>query len=610
MFDFYAILSKNTDKVTGVSIKDKPGREFLEGISYSEFELSGKNYILYGLEHSNNRGNNYLKEGNITIAILGDIYLSEEHKADNPVSAEGKLSPQHLLRLYQSYGSGCIKQVKGSFILLIFDEESQEYFVFQSRLGLYFIYYQQDEDHLVISTSLKNIQRCSPKQSEINPLAILHYKVFDYPLDDVTLLKGSYNLEPCHYLAYDLKGVTTTAYFDYRQVIKDEGKISWENLYESIPGTFNNAVEQLTLDYPKVCSAITSGFDSRTIMSKLLNQQNDVLYYSWGIKDSFEVNIPKAICQQLKVNYKPIFLDDQFVESYDYFAKQAVYWSDALGTTSRANHTYGYSKLSAFSNYFITGILGSELLKPRNCKGYLYTDSFLELLYTKTKEDRTRILEKIIAGELENGFLDRELVQQCKDEFIQHAIKYFEQLCTDTEAYRNLYYFFLTEGFRKFFGSEIHGCRIYGTIVTPYGDDDFIKLLLSSPIPGLNNYAFTGNIKSSRKGSLSYLPIIEHNYDPLMDIKTGRHFTPRDLKSRFFVFRMILPYLKKKYYRYKKRNLVFDTPRWFREVLKKNESLLAKHDPYFGRNGSLPLSQADMQKKASLKLWIQDFTDS
>ena len=65
-------------------------------------------------------------------------------------------------------------------------------------------------------------------------------------------------------------------------------------------------------DQKRICSALTSGFDSRANLSRLLNSGKDILYYSWGIPGSIELKIPSEIAKKLDFNYKPVLLNQRF----------------------------------------------------------------------------------------------------------------------------------------------------------------------------------------------------------------------------------------------------------------------------------------------------------
>ena len=66
----------------------------------------------------------------------------------------------------------------------------------------------------------------------------------------------------------------------------------------------------------------------------------------------------------MNIQYRPIYLDEQYEQQYDQCAFEAIEFSNGTAPIMRANYPYAYKQLCNFSNITITGLFGSEILRP------------------------------------------------------------------------------------------------------------------------------------------------------------------------------------------------------------------------------------------------------
>ncbi|MGD0342427.1 MAG: hypothetical protein ABSA76_12055, partial [Bacteroidales bacterium] len=379
MFDFFCIISKGN--IYGIyAIKKNSSYSYLKNIPFSEENYSGINFSLCLLKHINQNIPYYFQRDDIHIFILGNIFSNRKFKEEYSVSKQ--IFPEDIFDLYKKEGVFLTNFIKGIYLLLIFNEKVNEYNVFTSRSGLLDSYYFKGEDYLIISSSLENIFKNPLCKTNIDEVALIQQHIYDYPLGNRTLFENISVINPASVLEYDLNRIIVKAYYDYKNPLDKIGTLSWEEVKKLAPEIFNNTLGLLLNNQERICSALTSGFDSRANLSYLLNSGKDILYYSWGMPGSIELKIPIKIAKKLHFNYKSILLSHDFEEKYDYFAKQAILWSDGRGTIRRANHTYSYSILSKYSRFIITGLMGSELIRPTNAVDHIFNPKFIDAFYS------------------------------------------------------------------------------------------------------------------------------------------------------------------------------------------------------------------------------------
>lgn len=600
MFDFVIHITKEhlPEKVRFNSVLTK---NYLVNILYSEELYQGAHFKLSALVHEDANEQFQFIENEIAVFVLGNAYTTKAFSATLN-SKPHRVEPQEVLKMYKDQGKSFINNLKGIFTILVLDEVNGYYQIFSSRNALYDTYYLEGPDFLIASSSIEAILKYPGITPEIDPIAIIQHSIFDYPLGEKTLFSNVSILPASTCLSYNLKSIKLFKYFDYLPCLKLDSTLNWKETYAQTPSRFNEAIDLIIEGKNKLCASLTSGFDSRTNLSRLYNSGKDILYYSWGMPGSVEIQIPQRIASETGIHYEPVYLDTEFEKSYDYFGKQAIMWSGGKGTIRRANHTFGYSRLFNHSHSVITGLFGSELLRPANAVGHIFNQAFIDVLYAE--QQQSKLLE-LFDNENKKGFLQPIMLSRYKEIFLQETLAYFAGFNKVGEKYMQLYYFTLTEGFRKYFGHEINGCRPYVEILSPYIDDDFVEFILSTPIPSLNKYAFKRNPRSLKRGQSFYLPIIEKNFSKLMKIPTGRFYSPAQLKSLFFPFSILPGYIR--HMKRRKADDTFDTHRWNNIFLKNNQETLNYKDEFLKclDNSNFEVSNnVDQAKQLSLRFWL------
>jgi hypothetical protein len=603
MFDFNCIISKG-NAVPFTGNERILSLSFLKDIPFIQERQNGKNFSIQWLRHTDIHSNcSYANKG-VYAYILGNIFTNQNY--ETKFGKSKKLYPEEIYNLFNEFGKSLTDYIKGIFLLLIFNENSQEYLLFTSRSGLLDVYFYHGKDFIILSSSIEFIVKNEQCKTKIDKVSLIQHHIYDYPLGDRTLFNGILSVSSASLFSYNLNNIKINKYFDYAESLQCPHSMSWAETWEQTPGIFNKTIDLIHSDQEKICSALTSGFDSRSNLSRLLNSGKEILYYSWGMPGSNELKIPSAIAAKLGFNYKPILLNGDFEEKYDYYAKQAVLWSDGRGTIRRANHTYGYSILSEYSRFNLTGLVGSELIRPTNAVGHIFNEEFIEDFYSENPEKNIEShLDKLINRKL----INEEIISENRIKFFSETIEYFRSFSLIGEKYKQLYYFSLTEGFKKYFGHEIHGCRIYNFIQTPYVDDDFIDFILESPVPTLNIDAFRRNPKSLRLGQLFYIPILKKNKPILLKIRTGRFYKPSSLTSKFYPLSVLPGYLRKLLRQRIKKNDTFDTPSWNNLFIQNNKNLMSTKNSIFNPINETELGKyrdIEISKFLSVRYWLNE----
>jgi hypothetical protein len=282
----------------------------------------------------------------------------------------------------------------------------------------------------------------------------------------------------------------------------------------------------------------------------------------------------------LNLNYKPIYLDEEFEKKYEEYALKTLQYSDGTAPILRANFPYAFEELCKFSKVNITGLFGSEIIKPfykaNEQINQETIDLFMSSDFDKRFDDIIAVIKR--AGYLKAGIFDR-YAQEIKEDFKKD---YIQKLDSYNKIAR-FYIFFLEESVRKYFMQEIRIERCYVDTRTPYFDEDFLELIFKTPFAGIYKGALKKNPFQRRKSQIFYTKMIKKTKPMLGDIITDRGYKPSDFLSPSLVtaLKVGMLYTAQKMRKYMRPNGTFRGPLWSSDMVKKYVNIIGKEDDIF-----------------------------
>ncbi len=471
---------------------------------------------------------------------IGEIFIRFDSQAED--EKKNPLTDNEVINLYKKYSDHILDHIKGTFILVIIDEYQKVAYAFPSKSGLYKLFYYIKDDIIILSTCLDSIVSDSDYTGDINIVAAYEQEIFGYPLGNYTLFSNVFVLENSQYLKIGLVDFRTQKkqFYLVSDYLSENPSLSWDETYAKTPLLFNQIIEQFLMIDDKINAGLTSGFDSRTVLSRVINSKNYIQYYSYGTsQDSVDIWIPQKIADNFNLNYHWIKFDDNFFSKYDYYANQLLFLSDGFGNIKRCNQMYAHSILSEFSRVNLTGYIGSELLRPNNMMDTNIFPPMAKLVYSSmiTPDIIRTVINK------KSYIIQDKILDKYWEDIIEHIYADISKYVIYNKSYLNLYNYTVQCSLWKFFGQEFHSSRIYDKILSPYIDDEFVEFILKSPVPSINDHAFQRNINDLRLGQKFYLPIIKQNKPELGNIITGRGYRPNSLESKIYPFNLLFKYI-------------------------------------------------------------------
>ena len=503
--------------------------------------------------------NSYHVSGSVHILIYGYVFTNRAYE-DLSGAKPHLVDAVELAGFFRRFGSMLPEYLKGSFVVVAIDVRTREVTAIVDRLNVLPLFYAYTGGCLVISTSVRAILASEVAKPRIDKVSVLEALLFNYPLLDRSLFEGIKRLDAGTVYRFGEEGISTRKYWSVRQLYHED-LLGGREALETVASSYEEAVNLYAADADRFWLALTGGFDGRTNLSVLHREPTEFQAYSYGLPGSKQISIPLEISKRLGITYRPIFLEEEFEESYGEFADEAIELSNGLAPLSRANFNYVHRKLEPYADVVVSGLFGSEVLRPPYNLGTLLNDFIVSLFQSKTPQKTIKHFATVL---VEKGYIQSRLVRHALDGVMEDIEKHYLQGYKDLARPIRLSMFFLDEGARKYFSWEISIERPYVTNRFPYLDFDFLDTLHKTRYAGMyGGYPGRGLLKR-RESQLVYAFIIDKYKPELGVIPVDRGYAPRDLLHFFPLgfLRVVFGYTAARVYRLRVGDDTFKTEKW------------------------------------------------
>jgi len=573
IFDIYLSYSFQTDVESPDEISFFSFDEY-KGIKGNESKIS----LERGFCVSLNRGNiseYYLSKIEIKLIVFGEVYSNKKFNDLFNIKPH-KLTVEEIYDVYKKKGNTFLEYFKGNFNIIIIDEINENIKVFTDKLNVLPLYYAFNTKQLIISSNVSLILQSPWVDKSVDKMAIAMQYLFDYMLDDFYFVKGIRRIENAKNLCFSKEGMVVRNYWDVSNLYHKELMPKSQSL-DLLAKQLEGNVALYSSDKERILVSLTGGFDGRTNVALLNRRPKDsFLTYSYGMEGSKQIKVPEDISLKTGIKYEPIYLGDDFLDSYTQNSWLASYYSNGTAPIGFCNIPYAFKKLEHYSDTILTGLFGSEILRPLHNNGIQVNDnSFAIFLSNEYKSNIALALKK---GR-DQGFITNEIDDSIAENLANYFKENYFKKYSDFNIVTRFFFFIIQEGIRKYFSQEISIERVYVNTRIPYFDIDMVELIYKTPWAGMYN-GFLGESKfKRRKGQLLYAYIIKKYYPQIGKIDLDRGYKPNDLLLPF-----PLNYLKiafgvynaKKYMKKRNGNDTFKTKEWSSCTIKNIESTETK----------------------------------
>ena len=563
IFDFFLELNFNNSFQPLNKLSFKGENEYSEIVGEERLIELKNGYCI-----TMNRGDYshlYLEKSNVHYWIFGYAYTNKKYE-NLEKRKPSLLSINEIVSIQEKYPKNWRTLLKGLYVLVKYDALNNVLDAdtdFLNMLPLYYAY--EDNGKLIVSSNVKLILKREWVDKTPDEFAIGMQHLFDYTLGEFYFVKGIRRMENARtyifsntsketHINWDVSSLKQNTLLPRKESLKQLG----EQLHENVNLYANYSYKALV--------SLTGGFDGRTNLAVLDKPIERFKCYSYGMAGSKQIIVPKNISEKLGIDYEPVLLEQDFLDKYSQFNYLASYFSNGTAPIGFGNIVYAFSKLNAYSTTVVTGLLGSEVLRPLHNNQIQVNDQSFSIFLS---DDLENGVEQAIANRKDFMLVDididsfkKDLIKYMKDEFFDKYASY--------DKITRFFFFIIQEGVRKYFSQEISIERVYVTTKLPYFDIDFVELVYKTTWAGIYN-GFLGESKvKRRKGQLLYAHIMKQFKPTLLKLKLDRGYTPGDLLlptplNYFFLAKGV--YEAKQHMKKHKGNDTFKTHEWAKGTL-------------------------------------------
>ncbi|MBN1250643.1 MAG: hypothetical protein JXA16_00805 [Bacteroidales bacterium] len=541
MFDFIA-------EINTINSKSELNNEIFNSIDvYKKLNFntniieSENSKFVYLTKHSNT---NSVFENEKYIVLIFGYCFTRINNSEN--SEKKRLFAENIADFYNKYQSEITKFIKGSYSVLIFEKEKKILNIFTDEFNLRKVYYAKINDKLLITNSLSVFPKYSENYfSKLNQKSLLEYYLFDFDLNNDTFIENVKVLDSGSHLKYSDNQISIKNYWNifdhYNNLTPVLDKKASIIRIEKI---LKQNIKMYAENSEKTAFALTGGYDSRTNLALLNGNLKDKFFYSYGIKESFDVKISKKIASKFKLNFKSFLMDGDFEKKFDENAEISVGIGDGESEMNRANYIFAYKNIYKNYDYILTGLFGSELIKrPTSLGGYIDKNVKSILLSSNLEETFNEIIDKIKAKD----FINQEVIDKYKNKIFEE-LKSNKFLNNNYETALKFFYYITGIGISKYFMKEIKVERPFVENLHPFLDIEFVDELLKTPFPWVFNWNTKKSLFENLKIHRFYACIIDMNNPKLANIISTHAYKPKYLLNKIY-----LPFLIIQYYYYSKK---------------------------------------------------------
>jgi len=481
-----------------------------------------EDYYITIVKNSHSAGCNgvlqhYGKEESLLL-LLGDLKINDSHSFVNT----NKQINNELLSVLETEE---FKKLDGNFLILYLNRVNSDVKLINSKLGLIPCYYYAKDNQYIVSTRMGLFQSVL-SGLKINWGAVAQYALYNYIASDCTFFKDVYSLPPATALKFNGNSSSYSVYWNIEDEMVDK-PLSFRKSIALIDDSLNEISRDIIGKNDLISISLTGGWDGRILLAyaSRFAEKDQILLYSFGSKNSPDVFIPEENAERLNYEYIPIDLENNgYTESIAHWAKETTYRSDGLRSPMRSHYLYTMDILRDKTDFIISGIGGSNLIKSGKYQSSnVYNQNVLELMFSDNYEgvlkkhfDYTRRQYPEFFPDLsEQEFIDSFQTQRFLSLFNNYSPK------------RRMFHFLIGEVERKYFGYELMSYRHLIRNYAPFFDMRFIRALAKSSLFG--GYDSGNSYLSPFQSALLYARLVYRNAPELARQKTDRGFSLYDL---------------------------------------------------------------------------------
>lgn len=242
---------------------------------------------------------------NFVLIFNGELYNYKEVREKLKTlgySFQSNSDTEVLIKSFHCWREECVHHFIGMFAFSVYDEHSDEIFLFRDRVGVKPLYYSYQNGSLLFASELKALSVFDISK-DINADAVSLYFRFGFIPDHLSIYSAISKLEPGHYIKVSRNGITKKKYWTVNyETIQNKKEDDWLNELEAL--LISAFRYRMVSDVP-VGVFLSGGIDSSLLTAILQKHCGDIHSLTIGFEESgFDESIyARKVAEHLKVNH-------------------------------------------------------------------------------------------------------------------------------------------------------------------------------------------------------------------------------------------------------------------------------------------------------------------
>jgi len=204
----------------------------------------------------------------------GEIYNYEELKRellDNNIVLQTRSDTELLIELLIFKKQKILEKINGMFSFFFYDTLKRDWIAARDHFGIKPFYYIKTFDKFIFSSEIKSLLQYPNFKKKIDNSSLSEYLTFQYTLDEKTLYKNVFKIEPGHVIIGHQEKILKK-YKYWKQYDKFKIYKNKKNYNEELKFLLSDSIKKRKTADVNIASYLSGGTDS-TLVSSLLSSQ-------------------------------------------------------------------------------------------------------------------------------------------------------------------------------------------------------------------------------------------------------------------------------------------------------------------------------------------------
>jgi asparagine synthase (glutamine-hydrolysing) len=422
-----------------------------------------------------------------------------------------------------------INNLYGHYFFILLNKNDNTLYTGNSLFSILPVYYTETNKYLRISNDPLTLQN-EEATNKFNKRFLLENILFNYPLFNQSCIEGVNLLHANHFIQIKNGKASNHQHTDITKYLS-ASPTPWPKAINTISDLFIESSEKY-FPKEKYASALTGGFDGRTLAACGLYKKRRFMTYSFGSEESDDVKIAEGLSTKTGIEFIKIDLDGKYLDNHSLNAGiDFINGSSGTASFARAHYLYATKILSEKTNYLVTGNFGSEVFRAAHNTGVTISQNLHGLFTAKNYGSAISLLETSPEWDWINKHEFKHEWESLKEELKTLPCFDYKYKCLTKN--QQFYIVVFEEVFRKYFGAEMVNQYKYLSNRTPFLDINFLKGILVTGLAGVHSDFFTNNPLKRFKGQVLYAHIINKTWPDFGSEMTDKGYKPGDLINLF-----------------------------------------------------------------------------